>query len=105
MSFTVGERVAVNNFWARPTSEGKIPEVVCDVTAVAKHHVLAKIISITNGTVFAVKEDGTHELRTGGELPNGAQALEIGDVTALAFCDIHPEPKIEGKELIYEKEN
>lgn len=97
MSFTIGERIAINNTWARPTSEGKIPEVLCDVTAVAKHHVLAQIISITNGAVLAVKEDGTHELSTAEKLPEGAQALKIGDVTALAFCDIHAANKIEAR--------
>ena len=90
MSFKVGERIAVNNMFAKPTQAGECPEVLCDVTAVGKHHLLAKLISVTQGATFAVKDDGTHLLSTAEKLPKGAQALAIGDVTALACCDIHP---------------
>lgn len=88
MSFTVGERISVNNLLAPPTKDGHIPEVLCDVTAVAKRHVLAKVISVTDGAVFAVKDDGNHVLITAGKLPALAQPLEIGDVTALPFVDV-----------------
>lgn len=74
--------------------DGQAVEVLCDVTAVSKAHVLAKLVCVSKGFVFAVKQDGDHEIAKANHPSKGSQVLQVGDVTALPFADIVPAVKL-----------